>query len=70
MVEPSTTYRCRSCGQLLPFDDHVRVPDACLRRCEGRCDWERIGPTTAAVRTAAALEGPVGADGLPIEWKR
>ena len=66
MVRASTTYRCRSCTQLLPFDAAVRVPPACLRRCEGRCDWVEVGPTDPAVRTAASLDGPLGEDGLPV----
>ncbi|MDP8977330.1 MAG: hypothetical protein M3N17_01895 [Actinomycetota bacterium] len=66
MVVPATTYRCAGCGQLLPFDGDVRVPDACLRRCQGRCDWREIGPTHPAVRARAALEGPPGPDGLPV----
>jgi hypothetical protein len=66
MVDPSTTYRCASCGQLLPFDEHVRVPTACLLRCEGRCDWTRVGPTDAAVRARACLGGELGVDGLPL----
>lgn len=61
----STTYRCRSCTQLLPFDATTRVPEACLRRCQGRCDWEAVGPTDPAVRARATREGPVGPDGLP-----
>lgn len=65
MVEASTTYRCGGCGQLLPFDVHVRVPTACLRRCEGRCAWTAVGPTEPAVRAAASLDGPLGPDGLP-----
>jgi hypothetical protein len=67
MIDPSTTYRCRSCTQLLPFDASCRVPAACLRRCEGACDWERVGPTDPAVRRRAAADGPVGFDGLPRE---
>jgi hypothetical protein len=65
MVEPNTTYRCRSCTQLLPFDSRVRVPDACLRRCQGACEWVLVGPTDPATRAAASLDGPVAADGLP-----
>jgi hypothetical protein len=67
MIESCTTYRCRSCAQLLPFDAATRVPPACLRRCQGACDWEPVGPTDPAVRRRAAVEGPVGADGLPCE---
>lgn len=66
MVTPATTYRCASCSQLLPFDDGPRVPDACLRRCQGRCDWRAVGPTDPVVRARAALDGPVGPDGLPV----
>ena len=65
MILPDTTYRCAGCGQLLPFDASVRVPTACLARCQGRCDWVLVGPTQAAVWTRASLPGPVGADGLP-----
>jgi len=65
MVEPDTTYRCAHCGQLLPFDAAVRVPSACLRRCEGGCDWHAVGPTDPSVRARAELDGPVGDDGLP-----
>lgn len=64
-VRPSTTYRCRHCTQLLPFDEQRRVPDACLRRCQGGCDWEEVGPTEPAFRARAALDGPPGPDGLP-----
>ena len=66
MAEASTTYRCRSCTQLLPFDAHVRVPTACLRRCEGRCDWVVVGATDPGVRAAAMFDGPPGPDGLPV----
>lgn len=66
MIEPDTTYRCHGCGQLLPFDHEVRVPPACLRRCQGRCDWHRVGPTTPALWAAASLDGRIGADGLPV----
>lgn len=66
MVDADTTYRCLSCGQLLPFDAQVRVPPACLRRCQGRCDWELVGPTSAAVRARASIDGPLGTDGLPM----
>jgi hypothetical protein len=65
MVAANTTYRCAHCTQLLPFDEVVRVPAACLRRCQGACDWEPIGPTDPAVRARASLDGPLGADGLP-----
>ncbi|GEM_PF-2977473 len=65
MVEANTTYRCHHCEQLLPFDHLVRVPSACLRRCQGGCDWHRVGPTDPAVRAHAALDAPVGPDGLP-----
>jgi hypothetical protein len=65
MVTPSTTYRCAHCTQLLPFDADIRVPDACLRRCEGQCDWEEIGPTDPEVRRRAAVDGALGDDGLP-----
>ncbi|MGH8899910.1 MAG: hypothetical protein ACRDZ4_23455 [Egibacteraceae bacterium] len=43
----------------------AQVSDSCQHRCQGRCDWEEVGPTTAALLAAAALEGPVGPDGLP-----
>lgn len=66
MIEPDTTYRCHGCGQLLPFDDAISVPDACLRRCQGRCDWHAVGPTTPAVRAVASLDGALGPDGLPV----
>jgi hypothetical protein len=66
VVDASTTYRCRSCGQLLPFNEHIRVPDACLRRCQGACDWVAVGPTDPTVRAAASVDGQVGADGLPL----
>jgi hypothetical protein len=66
MAEPNMTYRCRSCTQLLPFDGLVRVPLACLRRCQGRCDWEVVGPTDLAVRALASLDGPLDEDGLPV----
>jgi hypothetical protein len=66
MVDADTTYRCASCTQLLPFDANVRVPEACLRRCQGRCDWHVVGPTRAAVRARASVDGPLGADGLPV----
>lgn len=66
MVDADTTYRCASCTQLLPFDSSVRVPPACLRRCEGRCDWHVVGPTTPVVRARASIDGPVGHDGLPV----
>ncbi|MFO8075255.1 MAG: hypothetical protein R6T85_03970, partial [Egibacteraceae bacterium] len=65
VVEANTTYRCGCCGQLLPFDERQRVPDACLRRCRSGCDWHRVGPTTAEVYEAASVDGPVGEDGLP-----
>ncbi|MBA2528689.1 MAG: hypothetical protein H0V19_01785 [Euzebyales bacterium] len=65
MVRASTTYRCRHCTQLLPFDALVRVPEACLRRCQGGCDWVEVGPTDPAVRSRASLDGPLGNDGLP-----
>lgn len=39
MIQPDTTYQCRGCWQLLPFDHECRVPDSCVQRCEGRCDW-------------------------------
>lgn len=65
MVAPNTTYRCRHCTQLLPFNALVRVPPACLRRCEGRCDWHEVGPTDPAVYARASMDGAVGADGLP-----
>jgi hypothetical protein len=66
MVLPSTTYRCAHCTQLLPFDERVRVPDACLRRCEGQCDWEEVGPTDPEVRRHASADGELGPDGLPL----
>jgi hypothetical protein len=66
MVAANTTYRCAGCSQLLPFDATVRVPEACLRRCQGRCDWEAVGPTDPAVRARASLDGEVGEDGLPV----
>lgn len=65
MIVASLTFRCRGCGQLLPFDGTGRVPEACLRRCRSRCDWHPTGPTDPAVRARAAADGPVGADGLP-----
>lgn len=65
-IRPGTTYRCRSCTQLLPFDDRPRVPDACLRRCEGRCDWEEVGPTDPETWRRAGFDGPLGPGGLPI----
>jgi hypothetical protein len=64
-VQPGTTYRCRSCTQLLPFDAGTRVPEACLRRCRAACDWEPVGPTDPAVRARAEQDGPLGPDGLP-----
>jgi hypothetical protein len=66
MVAANTTYRCAHCTQLLPFDERVRVPDACLRRCQGSCDWHAVGPTDPAVRALASLEGELGPDGLPV----
>lgn len=66
MVDAATTYRCNGCGQLLPFDERVRVPDACLRRCRSACDWERVGPTDPAVLARASLDGEIGPDGLPV----
>lgn len=65
MIVASTTFRCDGCGQLLPFDRNGRVPDACLRRCQGRCDWHAVGPTDPDVRARAALDGPIGTNGLP-----
>lgn len=65
MVDADTTYRCDGCGQLLPFDSDVRVPTACLQRCQGQCDWIPIGPTTPAIRARASLSGAIGPDGLP-----
>jgi hypothetical protein len=67
MVEPDTTYRCRGCGQLLPFDAFCRVPAACLARCQGSCDWVRVASTDPSVRGRAEARGPVGPDGLPGE---
>jgi len=64
-VRAGHTYRCRSCTQLLPFDAATRVPEACLRRCLARCDWELVGPTDPAVRARAERDGALGADGLP-----
>lgn len=66
MIVASTTFRCHGCGQVLPFDHTGRVPDACLRRCQGRCDWHALGPTLPAVRARAATDGPPGPDGLPL----
>jgi len=66
MVDADTTYRCASCTQLLPFDHTVRVPQACLRRCQGRCDWHVVGPTSRTVYARASVDGPLGDDGLPI----
>jgi hypothetical protein len=66
MVDANTTYRCRHCTQLLPFDASVRVPQACLRRCEGQCDWEHVGPTDPVVSARASLDGELGPDGLPV----
>jgi len=65
MTDANTTYRCRACGQLLPFDDHGCVPEACQRRCQGRCDWDLVGATTQGLIAAASHHGPVGPDGLP-----
>jgi hypothetical protein len=65
MVLPNTTYRCAHCGQLLPFDAHTRVPEACLRRCRGGCDWHVVGPTDPRTSEAASRDGAVGPDGLP-----
>ncbi len=65
MARASTTYRCATCGQLLPFDERVRVPEACLRRCRGGCDWTEVGATDPAVRARACLDGPLDDDGLP-----
>lgn len=65
MVAPNTTYRCAHCAQLLPFDERTRVPQACLRRCQGGCDWYEVGPTDPAVREAASRDGDLGPDGLP-----
>jgi hypothetical protein len=48
MVEADATYRCSGCGQLLPFDHECRVPDVCLQRCRGRCDWVRVADPDAA----------------------
>ena len=64
-VRAGHTYRCRSCTQLLPFDALTRVPEACLRRCRARCDWELVGPTDPAVRERAERDAPLGPDGLP-----
>lgn len=66
-VQPLVTYRCEHCTQLLPFSERLRVPDACLRRCQGRCDWVEWGPTTDALLERAARTGSLGADGLPCE---
>jgi hypothetical protein len=66
MVAPNTTYRCGHCTQLLPFNHLVRVPPACLRRCEGQCDWTAVGPTDPAVFARASLDGDLGEDGLPV----
>lgn len=66
MVEANTTYRCAHCTQLLPFDERVRVPEACLRRCRGGCDWVRVGPTDPALRARASLDGELDKDGLPV----
>ncbi|QBI21612.1 hypothetical protein ER308_19940 [Egibacter rhizosphaerae] len=65
MISPGHTYRCGHCGQLLPFDGDGRVPEACLRRCQGGCDWSHVGPTEPEVRRLAEHEGPPGPDGLP-----
>ncbi len=65
MARANTTYRCHSCTQMLPFVERVRVPEACLRRCQGRCDWVEVGPTDPAIRIRASLDGPLDADGLP-----
>jgi hypothetical protein len=65
MTYANWTYRCRHCTQLLPFGADGCVPAACLRRCEGGCDWLSVGPTDPAVRRRAEVDGPVGADGLP-----
>jgi hypothetical protein len=65
-VRPGTTYRCAHCTQLVPFDGATRVPDAVLRRCQGGCDWREMGPTAPEVWEAAAADGPVGPDGLPV----
>lgn len=66
MVDANTTYRCEHCTQLLPFNERVRVPDACLRRCAGMCDWRAVGPTDPATFARASLDGAVGSDGLPL----
>lgn len=66
-ILPDTTWRCRHCTQLLPFDARTRVPDACLSRCQGQCDWVHVGPTDPAQRRRAERRGPVGPDGLPPE---
>lgn len=66
MVEASTTYRCGGCAQLLPFDERVRVPDACLRRCEGRCDWTPVGATDRATWVRCSVDGELGPDGIPV----
>jgi hypothetical protein len=65
MIVASTTFRCHGCGQLLPFDEAGQVPPACLRRCQGRCDWHAVGSTEPAIRERAAVDGEVGDDGLP-----
>lgn len=65
MITPGHTYRCEHCTQLLPFDAHGRVPAACLRRCQGGCEWTWVGPTEPAVRARAEADGEVDADGLP-----
>lgn len=64
-VQPLVTYRCSHCTQRVPFNERLRVPEACLRRCQGHCDWVEWGPTTPEILERAALEGPVGEDGLP-----
>jgi hypothetical protein len=66
-IQPGTTYRCRSCTQLLPFDAATRVPEACLRRCRSRCDWVEVGPTRPDVRARAERDGPLGPDGVPVD---
>ncbi len=66
MVAANTTYRCTHCTQLLPFDERVRVPEACLRRCQGGCDWREVGPTDPFVRMRASLDGDLDIDGLPV----
>lgn len=66
MVAANTTYRCNHCTQLVPFNERVRVPEACLRRCRGGCDWREVGPSEPSVWLRASLDGNLDGDGLPV----